>query len=201
MTSSNMQRWGGPAAMLGGLLWVLSYGLEVLVGATTGEQLGEYANRSRLNLVHVLMVHAALVFLGLGLVGLRARLGGRSKGLSTAGLLLACLAIAMGVVNPVVRNGLLAFLGILGVVGGSLLLGLATRRAGTLPRRARALPLLVGILFFPLIVLTIPLEAILPPDVAANFPFAIAGALWVATGYAMLAGGPAETGQPAPVAA
>jgi len=187
--------------MLGGLLWVLTYGLEVLVGATSGSRLGKYDDLSTLNLVYLLMVHAALVFVGLGLVGLRPRLGGRSTWLGIAGVSLASLAIAMGVVNPVVRNGLLAFLGIQGVVGGSLLLGIAVLRAGALPRWARALPLVVGVSFFPLIVLTFPLETVLPPYAAANFPFPIAGGLWVATGYAMLADGPAETGQPATAAA
>ncbi len=145
------------------------------------------------------IVHGGLSFLGIGLVGLRARLGGRSKWLGMAGLSLACLAIAMGIINPLVRNGLLAFLGILGVVVGSLLLGIAALRAGALPRRVRALPLLVGILFFPLIFLTFPLESVLPPYATANFPFPIVGALWVVTGYAMLVGGTREAGRPVPV--
>ncbi len=201
MTATNTMRWAGPAAMLGGLLWILAYGLEVLAGATTGEQIGEYSNQSGLNLIYLLMVHAALVLLGIGLVGLRARLGGRSKKLGIAGLSLACIAIAMGAVNPVVRIGLLAFFGILGVVGGSLVLGIAALRTGALPRWARPLPLLVGIMFFPLIFLTFPLESILPSYATSNFPFPITGAVWVAIGYAMLASRAAETDRSVPAAA
>ncbi len=35
--SSNFKRWGGPALILGGLLWVLSYLTEIAIGVTAGE--------------------------------------------------------------------------------------------------------------------------------------------------------------------
>ncbi len=39
--SSKLMRLGGPAMMLGGLLWVLMYGAEILLGVWTGEPYGD----------------------------------------------------------------------------------------------------------------------------------------------------------------
>ena len=35
--SSNLMRWCGPALILGGLLWVLTYLTEIVIGVTAGE--------------------------------------------------------------------------------------------------------------------------------------------------------------------
>ena len=191
MMSSPFVRWGGPAAMLGGALWFLSYTLQILVGVTGGESLG-YENPSAVSRAGELFFHGGFVFLGLALLAIHGRLGGRSKWLGRAGAVFACLAIAIGVINPVLRLQEAGFLGVLGVVLGGLLLGIAARRVGALPGRASLLLLLVGIGFFPLIILTIPLESVLPSYAAADFPFAIAGALWVAAGVMTRAGGTSE---------
>lgn len=145
--SSNLIRWGGPALMLGGLLWVLTYLVEIISGMTAGEAAYNRADASASILVWFWGVFfmGALFFLGVGLLGVRARLEGRSKVLGTVGALLACVAILAASINlvtltsvfgePTANDGL-GFLGIIGTLGGSLLLGIAALRAKVLPRWA-----------------------------------------------------------------
>jgi hypothetical protein len=186
-------RGEGPAAMLGGGLWLLFYGASVLAGRELGEGPRD-VNDSGLPRLGAVMFSGALLLLGTSLMGLRARLQGRAPRLGLAGAVMAALAIAMGTVNVVMLTGLLgrprfigglAALGVLCVCTGAVLLGLATRRAQVLPRWASNLLAVTG----PLTVVLIATSGLrfgsIPGYVLDDLPFAIAGLLWITAGVAM----------------
>ena len=195
--SSNLIRWGGPAMMLGGLLWILTYVVEIAIGVTLGAETYSQADPSAslLEWLWPTFFMGAIFFLGIGLLGVRARLEGRSKKLGIAGALLAAVAVVAASINLVLLAGVfgeamaldgLGFLGVIGVIFGSILLGIATLRAKVLPRWARVVLTLTPFAFIPAIIVTIPLESVLPEYVIADLPFPVVGAVLVTVGYAVL---------------
>lgn len=195
--SSKLMRLGGPAMMLGGLLWVLMYGAEILLGVWTGEPYGD-PSASALAWLGSALSSGAIFFLGIGFVGLYARLRGRSRTTGIAGMLLESVALLAAAVNLWLLTGisgevreieLLGLLGVIGTfVGGCLLLGVAALRAEALPRWAGVLLPTVGILFWPLIFATIPLESVLPAYVIMDLPFPVAGAALFFVGHVLSSG-------------
>lgn len=194
--ASNLIRWGGPALMLGGLLWVLTYLVEIIFGMTAGEAAYMRADVSASILVWLwgVLFMSALFFLGVGLLGVRARLEGRSKVLGVVGALLACVAIfaasinlvtLMGIFGEATANDGLGFLGVIGTLGGSLILGIAALRAKVLPRWARFVLMLTPFAFVPAIIVTIPLASVAPEYVVADFPFPVVGIVLATVGYAL----------------
>ena len=182
---TTFERRGGSAMIVGGMLWLLAYGMDLVVGVTGG-QIG-YGGSSPAERLDELLWDAGLVGLGLGVVGLSALIGSRSKRLSQVGLALGWLAVLASVANPLLRTGLIAFLGIAGCIVGTLVLGIATLRVGALAGPARVVPLVTGLSFFPLIGLSFPLESVVPDYVAGNVPFPIAALAFVMTGAALRA--------------
>lgn len=182
--------------MLGGLLWVLTYLVEIIFGMTAGEAAYIRADASASILVWFWGVFfmGALFFLGVGLLGVWTRLEGRSKVLGTVGALLACVAIGAASINLVTLTGVfgeptandgLGFLGVIGTLGGSLLLGIAALRAKVLPRWARFVLTLTPFAFIPAIIVTIPLASVAPEYVVADFPFPVVGVVLATVGYAL----------------
>ena len=80
----------------------------------------------------------------------------------------------------------LGFLGVLGTLGGSVLLGIAALRAKVLPRWARVVLTLAPLAFIPAIIATIPLESVAPDYVIADLPFPVVGLVLATVGYAVL---------------
>jgi hypothetical protein len=132
MTSSDIIRWGGIAAMLGGVLWVVWSNLFRVSFEAAG---GPFS--------HGLLLLAALLTLA-GLAGLHAlqrgnygRIGTAGFYTATVGLLaqaLAALLLLMG--NEVLENfaqWLVAPVGSLTVLVGLVLYGAATLQARVLP--------------------------------------------------------------------
>ena len=206
--SSNVIRWGGPALILGGLLWGLTYLTELVIGVTAGEEAYNRADPSAsvLEWFWPAFFMGAIVFLGVGLLGVRARLEGRSRILGIVGALLACIAIVAASINLVLLTGItgtptaadvLGFAGVLGILIGATLLGIATLRAGVLPRWARFALTFTAVAFFPAILATIPLEGVAPDYVIADLPFLVVGAVLAAVGYAMLPGRMSAVSRPA----
>ncbi|CAA9454303.1 MAG: hypothetical protein AVDCRST_MAG14-1357 [uncultured Rubrobacteraceae bacterium] len=194
--------------MLGGMLWVLTYMVEIVIGVTLGEAAYNRAEPSTSALVWLwpAFFMGALFFLGIGLLGVSARLEGRSRKLRILGALLASTAIIAAFVNLVLLTGIfgkvmaldgVGFLGVIGVVFGSILLGIATLRAKVLPRWASVVLTLAAFLFIPAIIVTIPLESVAPEYVIADLPFPVVGIALATVGYAMLANRTSEAGQPA----
>ena len=205
---SNLIRWGGPALMLGGMLWVLTYVVEILIGVALGEAVYNRADpgASLLEWLWPVFFMGAIFSLGVGLLGVWARLEGRSKVLGMPGALLACVAIIAVSINLVTLAGVsgepaasddLGFLGVIGTLGGSILLGVATLRAKVLPRWARFTLTLLPLAFIPAIIATIPLESVLPEYAIADLPFPVVGLVLATVGYAMLTSRTSESGQPA----
>ena len=194
--------------MLGGLLWVLTYVVEIIIGVTAGEAAYNRADpgASLLEWLWPAFFMGAIFFLGIGLLGVWARLQGRAKILGLLGALLACVAIVAVSINLVMLTGIsgeptasddLGFLGVIGTLGGSVLLGIATLRAKVLPRWARFTLTLLPLAFIPAIIATFPLESVLPEYVAADLPFPVVGAVLATVGYAMLAERTNEAGRTA----
>ena len=194
--------------MLGGLLWVLTYVVEIIIGVTAGEAAYNRADpgASLLEWLWPAFFMGAIFFLGIGLLGVWARLQGRAKLLGFLGALLACVAIVAVSINLVMLTGIsgeptasddLGFLGVIGTLGGSVLLGIATLRAKVLPRWARFTLTLLPLAFIPAIIATFPLESVLPEYVAADLPFPVVGAVLATVGYAMLAERTNEAGRTA----
>ncbi|CAN5869663.1 hypothetical protein BH23ACT11_BH23ACT11_13380 [soil metagenome] len=206
--SSKLIRWGGPAMMLGGLLWILTYLTEIAVGLTLGLETYLQADPSAALLVWLWPVFfmGGIFCLGVGLLGVRARLEGRSKKLGIAGTILASVAIAAASVNLVLLSGVfgeptardeIGFLGVIGIMLGSVLMGVAAVRAKVFQRWARVALALTPLAFVPAIIATIPLESIVPEYVIADLPFPVVGAVLATVGYAMIVDKPAEARDPA----
>lgn len=193
--------------MLGGSLWVLTYLVEITIGVTLGEAVYNRtdASASLLEWLWPAFFMGAIFFLGIGLLGVQARLQGRAKTPGLLRALLACVAIVAASINLVTLTGVFGeptasdgrgFVGVIGTLGGSVLLGIATLRAKVLPRWARFTLALLPLAFIPAIIATIPLEAIAPEYVIADLPFPVVGAVLATVGYAMLAERTKEAGRP-----
>jgi uncharacterized membrane protein len=189
--------------MLGGLLWILNYVVQIVIGVTLGAETYSQADPRDSALVWLWGVFfmGAVFFVGIGLLGVRARLQGRAKILGLLGALLGSVAIAAVSINLVMLTGIsgeptasddLGFLGVIGTLGGSVLLGIATLRAKVLPRWARFTLTLLPLAFIPAIIATFPLESVLPEYVASDLPFPVVGAVLATVGYAMLRDGRSE---------
>ena len=169
-TPSNLVRWGGLAAALGGVLWVLKGGL-IMLGAPDPD----------------LLITAELLF-ALGLLGLHARLAGRGGWPEKIGGLLAYVALALCAVNApyslfFAEDGprtpfpfsVTYFVASVAIFAGLASLGLAVLRTGLLPPRWRALPLVLG------------LSALLPVWALAlvhlELPVVLLGLGWMLLGY------------------
>jgi len=206
---SNVKRWGGPALILGGLLWGLTYLTEIIIGVTQGEDVYNRADPSAsvLEWFWPAFFMGAVLFLGIGLLGVWARLEGRSRMFGFAGAFLASVAIVAASINLVLLAGVtgeptaadgLGFAGVLGVLIGATLLGSATIRAKVLPRWSRFVLTFLFFAFVPAIMVTIPLEGVVPDYVIADLPFPVVGAVLASVGYAMLEGRTSNIHRPAP---
>ncbi len=186
--SSNLTRWGGLAAMLSGILFVVK-GAAILVSDADPS-----------------FVPPATLLFALGMVGLHARLKGHGGPLATIGVLLAWVVVAASVVNliglalPIPTPGepdaplllrityMVAFLAIL---VGLLVLGIVTLRARVMPAPWRAVPLAVGILWFPLQGIGFV--------IADGVGLILGGLAWVLLGYVLWSGSSSPAEQPSRV--
>ncbi len=180
-----LARWGGLAAMLGGVMWVGKGGAILLTGGQPP-----------------VLFEAAVPLFAIGLVGLHARLEGRGGRLGRVGLLLAYAALVSALVVPlgwtlapagwvpdedsvtpltpfIVLAGFGPFLGLVLVGRGAL-------RAGVFPPPWSALPLAVG-LGAPLLIL-VGGGALAAIDARLlEIPIVLVGLAWMVLGYAVLA--------------
>jgi hypothetical protein len=197
-----LERVGGPAAMLGGLLWAAGAVVTALKpeGCVTSEcDVPGRSMREGGAPDAVLFVAAVLLIgLGAGALGGRARRFGRFGRSGRLGLLVAGLGaglvLAGLLVQAVFFGGdfpympLVLLPGVLSVAGGVALLGVAVLRSGVLPRWVGAL-LVLG-----------ALAMLAFNDQNAQALMAIPfGAAWVAAGYA-LQSAPTDREGPVPAA-
>jgi hypothetical protein len=210
VSSSDLVRWGGLAAMMAGVLHV--------VGGLLPTPAGDQPFSPGSYLLALVGVLASLLLLG-GLVGLHIRQANVYGWLGTAGFLLvftstlvgAALVLFMMVAADTTGDtaaALRAPLGVTGLVGlvGLLLLGVATVRARALPLPWAALPLAIGLVevlaWLVLPPLTSPLELDWRIDafILMDMPPVLVGLGWVLLGYALWSGTSEGVGRrPAPV--
>ena len=184
MASSDLVRWGGLAAMLSGALLVVKGAVIVVSDADPS------------------LVPPATLLFALGMVGLHARLEGRGGLIGTMGVLLAWVAIAASAVNLIAQvlgltperpplpillqvTYMVAFLGIL---IGLLVLGIAALRARVMPAPWSAVPLAVGVLWFPLQGIGFV--------ISDGVGLILGGLAWVLLGYVLWSGSGAPAEQP-----
>ena len=145
--SSTLIRWGGLAAILSGALLALKGSLIIVSDADPS------------------FVPPATLLFALGMVGLYIRLGGRGGLLGRIGLFLAWVAFAASAVNllglaltipapgdpdaPLLLE-VTYMVALLGILTGLLVLSIDALRARVIPAPWSAVPLAVGVLWFPL---------------------------------------------------
>jgi hypothetical protein len=196
LSASRLARWGGLAAILGGVMWMLKGGAIIL----TGEQ-------------PPVVFEAALPLFAAGLVGLHARLGGRGGRLGRTGLLLAYAALVSALVvlvgstlapgewvpNEESVTSLTPFIVLAGFgpFAGLVLLGIATLRVKAMPAPWSALPLVMGAGVFPLMLVGGVFELV--NERLFELPTVLLGFAWVLLGYSVWSGKDKGLQQPARV--
>jgi hypothetical protein len=171
MSSSDLIRWGGLAAMLGGLAYLVSVLLGFLVSETTT------------TIVHFLADSFAVVPVLLILVGMvgfhtlqKANYGGMGRG-GFYTVLVGLLAQVLGTISHLSGSEALDWLvfpvGIVLMIAGLVLYGAATLQARVLPRWC-------GLGFVVVPPLVIVLEVLLE-----GYGEVVFGLLWLAVGYAL----------------
>ncbi len=174
MASSNLVRWGALGALVAGVAWIASFA----VGLVSEGQGSETFGLPSFYLIEGL-TGLALTGMLVGLLGLHARQDANYGVLGRVGFLAALVGTALVLANVLLiraaeRNllDLLLLLGLLGMLLGFLLLGIATLRARVLPQWA-------GVA----LILVLPVAALLG-DYGGGLVF---GIVWLALGYILLA--------------
>ncbi len=183
MKTANLIRWGALAALASGALWIAGGLLHLAYPQDPPGALGHYLNY----LGTAIFSAAYLGTLG-GLVGLHARQMDNYGRLGRAGFCLAFVGAALAFVGQATsgifpQNGTLGWLfsdpgfgfmaGIILTSLGLVLLGVATLRAGVLPRWC-------GFGLIALVVFS---------ALGAFGGFVVVGLIWLALGYALWSGG------------
>lgn len=192
---TNLTKNSGPILTLGGMLWIVHYCLQIVSGMTLGrvpdvEDLGHSMFAS----FDATAFLVAIVLLGLGLLGVRGRLRGRSRKLGIAASVFAGLAILGPSVNLVLISGvfgeltvvgILAALGVVSSLIGATLLAIAALKTKGLPKGVGTALLINGLLTFPFIVGITSIFPSAPAWAIDELPFAVSGVAWMAVGYAL----------------
>ena len=212
MSSSTLIRWGGPAGMLGGLLWAL-LPLAIVLVSIEDKQPGTPAHLATAAL-YWLMAVIPLLLLLVGLVGLRVLRSGSYGRLGRVGFVVSSVALTLMFAGNAVEVASLTFsgsesavghsmflIGFLALLAGSVLLGIA------LVRTQRDLSSRIGGLLFILalplgILLAVVLGAVAPKTdlgfwAAITVPYGVA---WILLGGALRSHRTEPARQPARVA-
>lgn len=186
----------GSLLLIGGLAWVATYVVEILIGVVLGGAVYAEPELSSSPLVWLwpATFMTALFFLAAGILGVAAQVGRRGRIPAVIGGLLALVALGASMVNLVRLTGVvgevtasdgLGFLGVIGVLGGSVLVGVAAIRGRILRRGARFTLALLPLAFIPAIIATIPLESIAPDYAVADLPFPVVGLVLATVGVTL----------------
>ena len=180
---NSLVQLGGLAAILGGAMWVVK-GAAILAGRGQPP----------------VVFQAAPAFFALALLALHALVRGRPERLERIGASFAYLAAVLAAVTPVaalvawdgdmpaVFNGTMA-VATLCILAALVTLGVVVRRAGILGRPWSTVPLALGILFVPLLLVGGLLSAV--DERLLEIPIVLLGLAWVLLGYAIAATPPA----------
>lgn len=187
---TNLRRLARPAAFAGGLLLCAHYGLQLAHGLRTGQILWE-AMETSLGRIDGVVFACAFASIDVALLGIFARLGGRSGWPGLAGVVAALgalLAALTGLFSFVVGRWLpWAFpASALMMFAGAILLGAASLRARSLPRWASITVILFAFLT-PTLAAVLPRlgAGLLPEHALFELHFVFAGLAWAAVGASM----------------
>ncbi len=189
--SSNVGRWGGLAAVVGGLLWAVTPLREPVLGG------GRFPGHPVFRPYNLALIVIAVLLVA-GLLALHERYGGRYGRLGTAGMVVTFAGYALvffGSIPAVlftqdgplalIRTGQdLGFLGAMVSLVGALLLGVALWRA----RAGSRLGALLLIVALPVGLVGVVLLSGFGPEDTAGLPWTVLyGAAWVVLGNELLA--------------
>ncbi len=174
-----LMRVGAVAAALGGAAWLI----KAVAILATGDQ-------------PPLVFEVAPLMFALALLGMRAMLGARPQECTgvvggwaaavAAALAVASLAMTFGASSSGEGFSPLTFSTFLCVLGGLILIGLASRHRTELARPVRVLPLLLGVFTFPLVAVGGVLEAV--NERLLELPLVVLGLAWIVLGRSMWTG-------------
>jgi hypothetical protein len=191
--AARLHPWSGRLLIMGGLLMVGMYVMEIVFGLQHGRMPSpEDLPTSWFVVAQGACFALSLILIGGGLGLLGRALRSRAPILATISLLFAALALVVMVVNLALvlgRSAPIGELGGLGVVSSlvaSTLLGIAGLRTRAVSRPISLTLLTVGLITFPSILLTIPLEAVLPSYVVGDLPFPVWGMVFAVLGGLLL---------------
>ncbi len=189
MVSETWVRRSGLLAMLGGVLWIVSWTFNAFTADGTKAVMGLYERGWRT------VLNPALFFFIAALAGLYARQSGRMGKMGKTGVFIGVVGLMTTVIGnvaefwvlePADHRGWHAFLTGIVILGiGSVLFGVASLRAGILPRLGTWLLTL----WFPMGLLGLLLRALGLPSwvefLASVGFFLFSGLSWILLGYAL----------------
>ena len=152
MSSSDLTRWSGPAAILGGALWTMDWLLFISGHGPTHINEGREVLGLGPDAWDQLSV-VPLALIAFGLAALHSRQAARAGWPGKSGYAISLTGLALWAVANLLRlppGGILVF------AVGMVLVGIGTLRAGALPPWSRGIPLILGALLVPGFVLTFP---------------------------------------------
>lgn len=154
MLSSNLIRWSGLLAVLGGVLWIITWILVAFTAADTREVFG-FSERGW----RTLLLNPAMLFFMAGLVGFHAKQAGRSEGLGKSGYAICLLALGTMLLGNIIEfwvsepfygtqvpGWAMMGVGLLLLPIGLLLLGIGTLKASVFSGWRRAVPFGFGVI-------------------------------------------------------
>jgi hypothetical protein len=172
MSSSDLIRWGGLAAVLSGVLFILLFAIPEPPPDSFLDDLGS-----------VVFIVALVLLLG-GLVGFHALQKANYGRIGRAGFYTFIVGASAQILAAIARLSgstaleFLDFLGLIGVLVGLVLYGAATLQARVLPRWC-------GVGFIVGLPVWLVLSAVLPGESGGILGGILFGLLWVALGYTL----------------
>jgi hypothetical protein len=165
MFSQQLKRLTGAALIAGGLFWIAAGTASIIIGMLTGKVTpGLDASSPLIARIGIWLLPLGILPLGVALLGIFSRLGGRSKGVSIPGIVLAAVGMILGIGALINLSGifgtsdrlnaLLGGFGSFAIIISSGFLGWAALRTHALPRWMAILLLIMGFVTVPFIFVT-----------------------------------------------
>jgi len=208
MSSQRFSRLMGPALAIGGLLWIVIYLATVIIGVSTGQFEPQSPDAPWPLIVNLLVVLGgnwflplSTLILGVGLLGVFARLEGHARVLGIIGIVFTSIALICGIGNLIVLSSIFGSIGrnlifpnnLLGGMAGFTVsigtgfMGGALLRAHVLPRWIAWVLIGIGIVTIPILFAT-PLPTFIAPDWATDtIAFFLSGIGYSVVGVKILA--------------
>lgn len=193
----NSSSWYSKTAIIGGTFWILYYVFDIAYGFIESYTQYQVENSPALRITGP-VYFGGVVFVGITLFGIFQRLDNQYKAWSFPALLIggiAILAASLGFVGTILSllhipfpQEVFNYIGpsVLPLFVSTVLLSIASLKAGNLPTSVAYTMLLFGLTTFPLgISLWQLLPDLLPGYYYDEFHFALAGCYWIMIGKAL----------------